>query len=356
MKIGDREISVEQLKDDWAIALMTQGVIIKLSIGRWSGQGRLKLEDLGIVIEDSQTDDFMSKYIRLGSHKLLPQSILRRIGSICNRAFKNLVSNSFNTVWGNFVPFTAFNNWFDENEKIKKDFYNLTSEIVSNYDEIINTVKKEYITLAKDAWKRMYPDDKKGATDSFISDFILKIVSKIPTKDKIMSMFAYDVNCGIIPLPSFVADNIAKANEIVRNEEIKNLESELVKNAKIKMMEEYEKQKKELIYGFLQSTVTAMRRYVGEICEEVLQSLKLNKPLNKNSLNKIAIMVQKVEQLNFYNDKDVTIAIQEVKLEIQKFKGERNDNAILETLKRIMDVCKSDYVPDFNPSTAYIEA
>ena len=60
IKVDNQEIDVEQIMTDWALALMTQGVIVKQSISRWRAEMRLSNEMLGLKSIDDETSDFMS--------------------------------------------------------------------------------------------------------------------------------------------------------------------------------------------------------------------------------------------------------------------------------------------------------
>ena len=45
MKIDGHDIDIQNFRDDWALALMEQGIIVKMSISRWRAKGNLSFED-----------------------------------------------------------------------------------------------------------------------------------------------------------------------------------------------------------------------------------------------------------------------------------------------------------------------
>lgn len=358
VNIDNKEISVEQFKGDWALALMSQGVIVKLSMGRWRATARLTPEILGLKFAGEDGFDFAQKYIDLGTQKLLPPEVLSEIVILEQRARKTIDNYSFDTVWGRFIPFTAFEEWERQNTIIHNDFLQQAVVLGNRYDSIIASVKEEYRKMARDVWIRLYPEDKGGATQSFIEDFVGKIIAKIPSREEVVSSFKYSTTYFIIPMPSFVEDNIAKAKQIKRQEEMSQFESDLEKQTKKRISEEYIKRKKELIDGFLESTVIHMRKYVAELCDAVLVSIGKRgyTKITGSHINRLKDMIKKVKLLNFYNDKEISDLLRDLDNELDKIKGEINQGVVAEKLKEIVDLAKREYTPrNFNPSISVLE-
>lgn len=356
--VNNRKIDVEQIRDDWALCLMSQGIIVRLSMGRWRAHTKLTPETLGLKFAGEDGFDFSKKYLELGRQKLLPPEVLAEIGVLERRARENLDRYSFYTVWGSFVPFTAFDEWEKKNKVIQDDFLRWAVVLGNRYDEIILSVKQEYKKMAKDVWIRLYPDDKGGATESFIENFVDKVISKVPTRENIVSRFKYSATYFVIPMPSFVADNIARAEQIKRQEEMAQFDSDLEKQTKQRISEEYLKRKKELIDGFLESTVLNMRKYVAELCDVVLLSIhkKGKRKITCQHINKLKNMVKKVKLLNFYNDKEIGDLIKNLDCEIDKIKGEVNQDIVVDKLREIVEVSKKEYTPkNFNPSISILD-
>ena len=104
--------NVKSLKDDWAFALMTKGLIVKLSISSWRGSFSLKPDDLGLTFLDGEGGEkAMKRHINLGTHTLMPPEIRSEIMSMEAAARKCLDNYSFKTIWGNFLPYSSFSEW-----------------------------------------------------------------------------------------------------------------------------------------------------------------------------------------------------------------------------------------------------
>jgi len=359
VNINGKEIPTEQFRSDWALALMSQGVIIRLSISRWRAKARLTPDALGLKFIDGKSQEFMRKYVRLGEQNLLPPKILYEIERLERNARDVLNAYSFHTVWGKFVPFTAFERWERDNKIIQNDFMQMAVTLGAKYDSIIALLREDYRNMARDVWARLYPEDTAGPTESFTENFVSKIIEKIPSREVVVGSFRYDVTYFIIPMPSFIEENIARAEEIRRSSEIAELENQLERNTKRRIAEDYQKRKIELIDGFLESTVTNMRGYVKELCDNVLESIgkqgKIGKLTNRN-INKLKKMTARVRILNFYDDKEISDLMEELETEIEKFKGETDDEVIADKLRKIVEVGSKEFVPvNFNPAISYLE-
>jgi len=93
---------IDVVREDIALRLMQGGVIVDIDIHRWTGTRRLLPEELGI---QGKTH---SKAIRLGEKLLMPPTIYRTANSLTTQLRTNLERHSFRTVWGRWIPATAY--------------------------------------------------------------------------------------------------------------------------------------------------------------------------------------------------------------------------------------------------------
>lgn len=357
LKIGSKEVNVEDFRNDWALALMSRGVIVDLRIGIWRGRARLQAEDLGLQFVDNEAQEFMSKYIVLGSEKLLPAQINKEMSMIESAGRKCLERHSFDTVWGKFVPFHAFDSWANENEIVKRQFNDYVIQFCNKYNEIVDIIAIEYQKMARDVWKRTHPNSS-SAPEPFVSEFVNKVKAKIPPQSQMPSFFHYDEIFFNIPLPSVIQENVAAAKKVEVDTTNKLFEADLERRTKQRIADEYLAKKKDLIDGFLNATVSSMRKYVEDLCGEVLEAIGKNnvKDLSLKQQEKIVAMIDKVKMLNFYNDSEIEKLLNELRFEAMKVKGERNKDTIIDKLQRIVSVASEEFTPpDFNPTIDYLE-
>jgi hypothetical protein len=341
-------IRAEAFADDWALVLMQQGVIVNLDISYWRGMAKLDQNLLGINF-DSSMNKFLSNYIKLGSCKIFPADLLRDINICAAEAKKNLKENSFDTVWGRFVPYSSFASWKEKNDQIQEKFMAFPERIIFEYESIIDEVKLQYVSLAEDVWKRV--NKKEKTPDLFITTFVNKVAGLIPSREEIVGSFEYNVGYYTIPLPAFIAQNIKIKDEITKEIELENYNKELEKSTRREIASFYVDQKKTLLDGFLNATIGYLRKYILEICDTVMQSLSGKKEddmTTANTINKINTMIQKVSKLNFYNDKEINDALKDLDFKINKYYGEINNEAIIVSLKKLSDLASKPFIENKN--------
>jgi hypothetical protein len=358
INIANKSIEVKHF-DDWALALMSRGVIVRLAISRWRGKTQLDPETLGLRFAGDDGYDFMNKYMNLGSHNLLPPENIESLTASEREARDCLINHSFNTIWGRFVPYTAFNEWEQRNQEIRKSYMTQGLKLGNEYSDVIKKVKEGYRKLARDVWYRLYPESQGEPTFSFIEEFVDKIVKKIPPMEEIVSSFKYDTAYFVIPMPSFVQENIAKAENIRVQSEMEQFNSDLEKQTKIKISEEYMKRKKELIDGFLESTVLTMRKSISDLCTSVLKNItktQIVKSLTNDHFNRIKATIRKVKLLNFYNDDEISKLLLDLETEMDKIKGEADNHTIANKLREIIEVTEKEFTPrNYNPAISSLE-
>lgn len=352
----DKDIDVKEIRNDWALALMDRGVIVKITMNRWRGTASLSYDELGLKFHNDESKKVSSTYLKLGQEKLLPPEIEKKIMKMESRVRTNLKVYSFYTSWGYFVPYTAFDAWEKENEKLKKEYYDLAHQIGVEYPQLIQTVRNAYTHVAFDVWNRLYPG-KGTPTDSFVSSFTNKIIDKIPSRLDIVSSFKFDITYFVIPMPSIMADDISKTKEILRKDKMEDFKIDVEMQTRQKVANEYIKRKQELIDGFLESTVCEMRSQISRLCNQILLSLSNpTKEISRAHLVKIKQTIEKLELLNFYNDKDIDGLLKNLDNEVGKFKGERNQETITSILEKIVSLSEKELVPsDFNYLISSIE-
>ena len=354
----DLDDGKKSLIDDWALSLMTRGVVVKLKISRWRGYAPLTYEELGWTSSHDETVDFMKKYITLGSERLLPPRVNAELSIIEKKARTNLENFSFNTIWGKFVPYSAFSEWEKENNIIKQEYLEAANQMGLRYDDIISTIKENYKKMANEVWNKIYPVDAGKPSVSFIEGFTGKIIAKIPPMEDIVTSFKYDHLVFSIPLPSFLHQELLKAEKIKNEKEIESITNENKKQmlaiemqTKQRISEEYREKKSVMIDEFLDSTTKALRISVAELCQNIMISINRTEKCNitKAHTDKIKKFVDHIKLLNFQEDHEVEKLLSNLNEEVSKFKGEREKDVIVSYLQKLIDLSKKEFVPDINP-------
>jgi len=162
---------IESIKEDWAKTMMQEGVIVDIHIGRWRAKKKIDIgDDFGITMSSQEETEFFTNYIHPGQKNLLPSDLIKKLSKIEQQSRANLDKFSFETVWGRFIPATAFQSWKDKNDELKSNYFKIRDQIDKDYDSIVDTVKKEYVSAAIKAYKTKNGQDEE-IPDSYIVDF-----------------------------------------------------------------------------------------------------------------------------------------------------------------------------------------
>ncbi len=330
------------MNEDWALKLMEDGVIVKCSISRWYGEISLSAEDLGLKFHGPESITFMKKYIKLGSEKIMPPEINAKFSKITSKIQKNLSIHCFNTMWGRFLPFSSFELWKEKHEKFKKEYLDLASNVVHEYDNIIAHIRSEYKTMAKDVWLRMNPNHP-VAPENFIAEFVTKICTKVPSQLDLLGKYDCRETFYQIPLPYFIEKSRLIEKELRIEQDLKDYQYELKRHAEKVICQEYINRKKEMIDSFLNSTIVNLRNMIADLCEKIIVSIqrKDNKILSGDN-NNIHKMIDKIAMLNFYHDEEIENLIAELRLEMLQSKFNQNATLIVSKLKTLSNIVQQD--------------
>lgn len=329
-RLGEDATRVQTLKGRFVDRLMRSGVIVDLDIGRWRGFTRLKKEDLGLNPEAFEKVRHLIEY---GNKRLLPKAIANKLASLDTQARANLGRHGFSTAFGTFVPEHAYREWKTRHGELQGEYFKVRDEIVKRYRTIKREMLAEYAGAAKEAWMVMHQNSERVGRLAFIRSYLARIEAAWPIADAIEESFRFDYTLSFIPLTSAVMKEEKRQAKI---------------EAEARMQEEvrahYMRRKQELVDRFLADVVGQLRTLVFDVCDDVLGAIKRNGKLVSRSAIQLRNLLGKVEQLNFYGDREITRKLNEVRLTLEapvKTGNEQMRTARLEALLiDLQDSCR----------------
>lgn len=367
--------------------LMQEGVLVSVHIGRWRGRSKLTYTDLGLpeLDEDGDAGDLLT----LGSKFLLPPKLIRKADAIESKARKYLKKSTFQTYWGSFVGVSGFDDLMDGLEELRKEYFALCDMIIGDFDNVLESLKLQYKAIAEDAYHRLVSLSPEAISrfdgpEDFIETFQANILALIPGAEEIRKSWDFTIELSYIPLPSLLQEDLeeAKRIELERESELaikaerrrellaietaKRIKAELEKRkaqealslqrdaetrkaeALARMNKEVvrqaREQKEELIEGFLSQIVGDLRSVTFEAAADVLESIKRNKRLVPRSVVQLKGLLEKLDQMNFLDDQEVSTMIEEVRGMVEVDSEDRDVEAIRASLENIAVVTKADLI------------
>lgn len=351
--LGETDIKVV---DPTGIHAMEMGVVVEIHIRRWRGRTRLDFSDLGLP--RTTEDEIYSHLLRLGDKKLLPKtrvgdkeiSYVDILDSLEARARRWLEVHSFDTHWGRFVPHTLYTEWKDGDSKLKTEYLGIRDEIDKKYDEIVSRLLTEYEAMAKAAYQRNQALRKQEVDEpKFVDRFMSHIEGLIPSPERIYGSFGYEVELKFVPLPSDFEKDIARADKVRRMETLK-AEADMAKISSIRAMNDdvirqVREKKMTLVDSFMTDITKQVRNMMYDTVTDVLNSIKKNdgKLVGKAS-TQLANLINSIEGLNFYGDRDVDAMMKRVKAQLGEPVKDRSVGEITETLKDIGTLTRANLI------------
>lgn len=326
--------------DDWAMRLMEGGVIVSLHIGRWGGKTSLKPEDLGIKLsDDPDTRRKQQALLVFGSKHLLPTYLLRNLASVESQARQNLTNCSISTVFGSYLTPAAWERFRARHESLKADYFALRDQILERYDSLIDEMRSEYESMAHDAWRRSRrrgPDQY--APDEYVSSYLDRVIAAFPTKEYIRESFSFEAVPTLIPLPSMLAEDMTKAEEIQD-------EAALQQALRRDVARYWRERKREMVDGFLVDLVAQIRGQAYEVLASALETAERNEgKLPAKTLQGLDTMIQTVRTLDPYGDQELETAFRRLRGQLERPAKDRDAGEIVRQVDDLATVIRASLV------------
>jgi hypothetical protein len=346
------------------LALMREGVVVKIHVRRWRAKSRLDLTDLGLP---SESDDLIGDLLNLGDKRLLPKDLASRLEAIESAGRKALDRNGFATFWGTFVPANNFDTWKTENDTQKQRYLAARNDLRDSYTDIVAQLTDAYRGAARAAFRRAKALDLRSMTRQdlldealFVTTFVRRITAQIPAENQVYDSFGWEEEYTYIPLPSLLAEDAAERDRITAERNLARQREELERDdlwhtitirdeadrarrdALIRMNEEVTAEartkKQQLIDGFLGDLVKQLRSLIYEATTDILATMQRSAgKLHPRSVVQLRNLIEQVSQMNFFGDTETDAMIRRVRsiFDQRPEAGKRSDNtADLQTALR----------------------
>jgi len=353
------------------LALMREGVVVKLHVRRWRAKHRLSADDLGLP---RASDDLIGDLLELGDKRLLPVDLARKLEAIESAGRKALERSGYTTFWGTFVPATNFNDWQAENDAHKARYFAARDEIAERYDEIVAELTAAYRGAARAAFRRARALAEEEITREmlideafFVDRFLRRIRALIPSAEEIQRSFDWEEEYTYIPLPSLLAEDAAEKERIEREQQRARLEAEMERDElwkEIAIKDEADRQrrqmlaamndqvvaearrkKQELIDTFLRDLVVQLRTTIYEATTDVLNTMQRNAgKLHPRSVVQLRNLIEQIGSLNFFGDDESARMIQRVRETFERRPDARNAADIRSALQDVAIVTRASLI------------
>jgi hypothetical protein len=300
--------------------IFANGVLIDVNISAWTGEKQLTAEDLGID-SDKLPDSF-----KLGKKSLVPPRIIEKFRHIDYLARKALISKSFNFPFGSarFLPKKIFDEFNNEFETLKNNYYALVNDLTSNYDAYKREMRTEFISAAKEAYERLTklngledqvlciprtvkgPDGKDTTvsveitTDQYINEFLDRIEKDYPKVEHLAKRFSMDFVAFQMELPDLTEATIDDVAE---------------ENTKINLLQDaFQKKMRKEMEAYAENLVKENRDRANTVIQTLTNNLKKKSRFTETTYNMILNMINSFKMMNIVQDNNLEASLETFKV------------------------------------------
>lgn len=293
-------------------AIMRQGVIASIHIGRHRFEQRLDLADLGISTRNDKEAKALEQMVKTGVKLLLPPEYDRAFRSIESSARHTLSRNSvetgqgrvfaFQTPFGPFIPVTAFADWQEKIDDYRVRYETKRDELVTNYTDITKRVMSDYYSIATGTYERLRranPEMLGGlSAATFVRRYRDKIREGFPTVEEVQASFYFKTNLTLLILPEDLREKIATSSILTEEERARVRQLQNMKN-------EVQKSMMDDLRTFTATVDEQLYQLLFKVAEDAGKAASGNKPMASKTLVQLRNLVEQVRSLNFTDHKDL---------------------------------------------------
>jgi len=302
--------------------LFERGVIIDLDISWWSGQAKLRAEDLGIPKDDINLDLFS-----LGRKRFISKNWIGRFRKYeqKGRALVDEYSFRFKRGANSFVPLDALPAMLERLNDCKENFL----KVVQGFAEQYPMIKRKMIVAWGEEVPKIYKrlksfGAKVPSVETFEKRFMEAVKNWYPKDPTIF--FRYTWSFHELTLPRQF-----KEKEVKLKRKLKKADLERAKQRAL--IQKYNDGLQNQVSDFLESVVRQLRSSTVELAERVRKQIT-DGSVTDNRLDRLREFIDKFTKLNFMNDREVEVSLQDLKKNLEHTAEEYKSNEELESALR----------------------
>lgn len=356
---------VREVSDEWVMQLMESGLLVRVHIGGWRGQKKLKPEDLGLAApEDEKRQKLFHELMHLGVRYLMPAKMRRKLSSLETRGRQNLdehgISVGGDILRGQFVPASAWDSFVERHEELKAEYEGVYEDFLAGLDEEREKIAAAYRQLARSAYRRERGLTRNAPLDEedfeeYAEEYVARIMAAYPSPEEIRERIRFEFVPTMIPLPSRLAADYAEAERERAKAEKERAqayaEAEQIRSAadaqrrmKLEAAGYWQKRQRELIDGFLADVVAELRGRVYDVVTDAVDSIERNDYLHNKTKLSLENLIDAVRRLDVYGDTDLETALGRLEEQLRLDSKDRDVSEIHDQLDALATVTRASLV------------
>lgn len=288
---------VARLPEDVISAAYGDGVLVQLHVSWWRGFKVMTPADLGMEPTEA-AQVFLNKAVTLGGKRLLPKEVTGRLKTLEVMGRDSLKRHSFRTLFGDFVPCTAYSAWKEKYARYRDEFYELVNEVVDKYDEVVAAVRESWVEGAPELYRMARGGEP---PPGYAEETAGRVVSQIRSPGELLNSFSYEQELRLVPIPSETQVDMLKTEQAKRVNRLGAERAKLVEEFNRDIAREFEGRKAKVIdfVGGIQQEIAGK---LIEICDGVSGTLNGKVSIPNQTADKLRRLIGEARALNFVDD------------------------------------------------------
>jgi hypothetical protein len=321
-ELKQREIDVS--------ALLQEGVICQLTIGRWRATERLKSDDIGLAGID---DNFVKSFFQLGRKTLIPPEVQRAMDTVEVRSRYAFRRHAFDTPFGFFVPAQAFLKLDEEMKKFRKEWMDLRDQLVRHMKDHEQAVRQSYRLWAEQVYEHIKQKSGPKTAAGYARVLANRISDALPSRQQIHESFIFEFQVFAVPMPTVLRQDLKE--KLLSDEK-----SKAIKEMNQRIGEKYRADNERLVGGFLRSVNNQLRSIVNDAVENVLAKSKNGKHIGGRSIFQLKKAIEQFELLNFAGEQDISKELKRLNELLATGYRKRNIGDVTGSLEKLRDMTR----------------
>ena len=285
--IGVAPAQIRTLRDSIVSQIASDGVLVRVHVGRWRATHQLSPEDLGLSPEVAQS---LLRQIRLGAKLLLPKAMLTELSRLETLARGNLDRHAADTTLGAFVRASRFASFRDTHNDLAARYLALRDDLINRLDDIREELRHTFTEAAE----ALYPQVRRHtdvAWGEFVSGYVNRALDLHPSRETIRDSFYMTYDLTYVPLGrQLLADEIQRA-QAIRDPALRaDLETHLRDRAERTVTE------------FLEHLARDYRQAVHQAATRLLERVTRAGTLRRTTARRLAEFVEQLRDRDPYGD------------------------------------------------------
>ena len=306
------------------------GVLVQLHVCWWRGFKVLKPEDLGMHPAKA-VKAFLDEAIHLGGKRLLPKEILSRLKSLEVMGRATLAELSFETLFGRFVPCTAYGEWKRRYAEYQEQFYTVRDRILTDHDAIVDEIRRAWLDNAPRLYRMA---NARSAPAGWADEVANRIAGQVRSRDEIEETFRYEQELRIVPIPSEAEVDALRAEQVNRARRLGADRAALVDEFDRDLQTELGK-RKDHVLGFVEGIQQQVFDAIGKLAAETHATLSGSKGVPTRTVDRLRRLTGQLRSMNFMQDPKVTDWLDQIDTDATA--PELSSERLLTTLRVITD-------------------